>query len=149
MMYDEFLELAKTDEDTITVETYNNFIEPMYMSTLSVSKAVFVKMLDLNFIKKNFISPNNIAEKIVAAVEEIRRIAGNENTYNAENEFIWLARKFCELKRYEFACAETEEVRNNEHVNTKFIAKIGDRFERYVVRDGKLVVSHVFFENLA
>lgn len=90
----------------------------------------------------------DVEKKIVATVEEIRCIAGNEDTYNAENEFLLLARKFCEMKGYEFDRAEYEEVRNNEYVNTKFIAKIGNRYERYVVRDGKLVVSHIFFENL-
>lgn len=146
MMYEEFLKLAKTDENAITMETYRLLIEPMYMAT-DVDKEVFVKTLNLSFIKKNFLSPNNVKKKIVAAVEEIRRVAGTKNTYDEENEFIWLARKFCELKGYEFGHVEYEEARNDEHVNTKFIAKIGNRYERYVVRDGKLVVSHVFFEN--
>lgn len=151
MMYEEFLKLAKTDENNITIETYDNVIEPMYKSmytNTNLTKWDFVNMLNIDYIKENFFSPNNVEKEIVAVVEEMRRIADHDDTSEQENKFIKLAKMFCEMKGYEFGCIEYEEARNNARINTKFIAKIGNRYERYVVSDGKLVVSYVFFENL-
>lgn len=140
MMYDEFLKLANVSENAITLDTYQNYIEPMYMAAPSMSKDVFVKMLNIEFIKKNYLSPNNIEQEIVKVVEELRSLAGHAVTNDQENTFIWLAKKFCKMKMYDYAYSEYE-VKNYAHFNAKFVVKTGSDYVRYEVRNGKLINS--------
>lgn len=87
MMYQEFMEIAGYE---VSVEDYNNIIEPMYLALSDVTKQDFVKMID----KKRFALPTKkqIVNQMKKLAKHLQETCEYYTDYEAKDNLEKLAK---------------------------------------------------------
>ena len=100
MMYQEFMEIAGYE---VSVEDYNNIIEPMYMALSDVTKQDFVKMID----KKRFALPTKrqIVNQMKKLAKHLQETCELYTDYDAKDELEKIARDYAK-RFYYIDCAK-------------------------------------------
>ena len=149
MMYQEFLSIAKVTEDDVSINTYLNIIEPMYMAT-DMSKSDFVAMLNIKAICNKYPNVNKVCKELVKLIAEMKKLLGHTTMHEQENKFVELAKQFCELRGLEY-CYEDPlsliyEIPLYERgctMYTGFVARDGKAYYTYTI-DKKVEVSKYY-----
>ena len=147
MMYTEFLNLAKVTEDDISLATYQNIIEPMYMAT-NIDKRDFVKTLNIKAIKDMYPNVNKTEKELVKLIAEMKKLLGHAVMHAQENKFIELAKQLCELRGMEY-CYEDGIIyemplyERGCTMYTGFVAKMSKAYYTYTI-DKKVEVKKVY-----
>ena len=89
MMYQEFMEIAGYE---VSVEDYDNIIEPMYMALPNVTKQEFVKMID----KKRFALPTRkqIINQMKKIAKHLQETCEYYTDYEAKDELDKIAKAY-------------------------------------------------------
>lgn len=87
MLYEEFLTITNLTEDDITVWTYENVVEPMYMAAPdSMDKHDFIKLLNLDTLTTQYRNKNNIIRKIEKIAAECKLCYGHTSLNDLEQK---------------------------------------------------------------
>ena len=101
MLYEEFLTITNLTEDDITVWTYENLVEPMYMAAPdSMDKHEFIKLLNLETLTTQYPNRNNVIRQIEKVAAECKICYGHTSINDLEQELYSLVN---ELVRYDHA----------------------------------------------
>lgn len=87
MLYEEFLTITNLTEDDITVWTYENVVEPMYMAAPdSMDKHDFIKLLNLDTLTTQYPNRNNIIRQIEKTAAECKICYGHTSINDLEQK---------------------------------------------------------------
>lgn len=87
MLYEEFLTITNLTEDDITVWTYENVVEPMYMAAPdSMDKHDFIKLLNLDTLTTQYPNRNNIIRQIEKTAAECKLCYGHTSLNDLEQK---------------------------------------------------------------
>lgn len=101
MLYEEFLTITNLTEDDITVWTYENLVEPMYMAAPdSIDKHDFIKLLNLETLTTQYPNRNNLIRQIENTAAECKLCYGHTSINDLEQKLYSLVN---ELVRYDHA----------------------------------------------
>lgn len=142
MMYDEFLKIANVTMDEVTLETYVEVIEPMYMAS-NLNKNYFVKTLNIKHITNMFDSPKGIINKILEVVKELKNVDSDASANNLNCKFIELAKKYCELKDFKYDGARFDYFSKDYIIANGFYAVYGNETIKFEIEGNKLTLNFV------
>lgn len=87
MLYEEFLTITNLTEDDITVWTYENLVEPMYMAAPdSMDKHEFIKLLNLETLTTQYPNRNNLIRQIEKVAAECKLCYGHTSLNDLEQK---------------------------------------------------------------
>lgn len=87
MLYEEFLSIANLTKDDITVWTYENLVEPMYMAAPdSMDRQAFVKLINLKTLITEYPNRNNIIRQIEKTAAECKICYGHTSINDLEQK---------------------------------------------------------------
>lgn len=102
MLYEEFLTIANLTEDDITVWTYENLVEPMYMAAPdSIDKHEFIKLLNLETLTTQYPNRNNLIRQIEKVAAECKLCYGHTSINGLKQKLYSLVNELA--VRYEHA----------------------------------------------
>lgn len=108
MLYEEFLTITNLTEDDITVWTYENLVEPMYMAAPdSMDKHEFIKLLNLETLTTQYPNKNNVIRQIEKVAAECKLCYGHTSINGLKQKLYSLVNEL--VVRYENA--DTAQVR--------------------------------------
>lgn len=104
MLYEEFLSIANLTKDDITVWTYENLVEPMYMAAPdSMDRQAFVKLINLKTLITEYPNRNNTIRKIEKVAAECRELYGHTTLHTQEHELQELINELAHFDRADSA----------------------------------------------
>lgn len=104
MLYEEFLSIANLTKDDITVWTYENVVEPMYMAAPdSMDRQAFVKLINLKTLITEYPNRNNTIRKIEKVAAECRELYGHTTLHTQEHELQELINELAHFDRADSA----------------------------------------------
>lgn len=142
MMYAEFLKIANVTMDEVTVETYVEVIEPMYMAS-NLNKYDFIKTLNIKNITNMFESPKGIINKILEVVKELKNVDSDASANNLNDKFIELAKRYCEIKDFKYDGAISDYFSNDYIIAKGFYAVYGNETIKFEIEGNKLTLNFV------